>query len=796
VGWFRGRRDRRERELERELHDHLELEAEDRGDDPDAARRALGNTLLIREHTRTEWPWMRAVAWFEHLWHDVRHGVRVLTKAPGFTIVAVLSIACGTGANVAMFSVADALLLRPLPVPRPDELLAIGSQPEAGPWTAMSYPDYADLREQSRSFEGMLAFLERPAGVGISSEAPPLVRIVTLASANYLDVLGLQPAVGRWFRPDEDEVPGRDAVAVLSHGLWQERYEGDPAVVGRTVRINGVEFTVIGVAPAGFTGLSTRGIAESVYVPFAMTRSLGVIGFQDVLSNRARRWLGVRGRLRPGVGLDEARADLAVIGRNLARAYPDSNADAPIVAQTELETRLAYSSLDNGLLLLLAILSTAVLGVACANVAGLLASRAPLRAREISLRLAIGAGRGRVVRQLVTESLLLALAGGVSGLAVALATIDAFRQVRFPTDMVQVPTFQLDGRALAFSLAVAMGSAFLFGVGPALHTTRLDLAGAIRSTGDPGSRWWRPGSRGTLVAVQVALSLVLVTLAVFVVQTFGGVVATGPGFHTTRMAKITLDTQHRRYRLDETATFIERALEGARQLPGVTAVAATSTMPLFHVTTDLHLRHRAAPGRRLRPVPPAAARARHAAGSYDWRLGRRGGGVAGGRAHAGRGDARLRRTDHGDLLRGTRDRHPDRRRRGRRRHGNDGRAGDPGGPLLARRVLGEAAHPRDRHPDGHRCQCRPRAPDDPAAGHAPGLARAGGRCGAQPRRRAAAPRVPPHGRPVRAADLSRRRADAPGAHAAGLVRAGAKRGAGRSRPGSAHRLRPVRPARG
>jgi hypothetical protein len=325
VGWFRGRRDRRERELERELHDHLELEAEDRGDDPDAARRALGNTLLIREHTRTEWPWMRAVAWFEHLWHDVRHGVRVLTKAPGFTIVAVLSIACGTGANVAMFSVADALLLRPLPVPRPDELLAIGSQPEAGPWTAMSYPDYADLREQSRSFEGMLAFLERPAGVGISSEAPPLVRIVTLASANYLDVLGLQPAVGRWFRPDEDEVPGRDAVAVLSHGLWQERYEGDPAVVGRTVRINGVEFTVIGVAPAGFTGLSTRGIAESVYVPFAMTRSLGVIGFQDVLSNRARRWLGVRGRLRPGVGLDEARADLAVIGRNLARAYPDSN---------------------------------------------------------------------------------------------------------------------------------------------------------------------------------------------------------------------------------------------------------------------------------------------------------------------------------------------------------------------------------------------------------------------------------------------------------------------------------------
>ena len=581
MSWPGRRRTRRERDLERELRDHLALEAEDRGDDADAARRALGNTLLIRERTRDEWPWMRLMLWLEHLWQDVRHGIRVLVNAPGFMAVAVLSIACGTGANVAMFSVADALILRPLPVPQPDDLLVVSSRIERGDQTTpVSYPDYLDIRERSRSFEGVLAYLHRAAGVRVQPEASPLVRIVTLVSGNFFDVLRLQPAAGRWFRPDEDQVPGRDAVAVMSHDFWQERFGGDPSAVGRTLRINDVEFTIVGVAPEGFAGLDAQGMTESVYAPLAMTPSLGALGLREMLTDRDQRFLALRGRLRPGESLETARADLAVIGQDLSRAYPGANRDRHLQAQTEIEARFARAPLDTGLLLLLTILSTAVLGVACANVAGLLASRAPLRAREMSLRLAIGAGRARLVRQLVTESLLLALAGGVCGLGVGLAAITVLRQIRFPTEMLQVPTIQLDERALAFNLAVAMGSAFLFGLGPALQTSCVDLAGAIRSTGaDRSPRWY--SARSSLVAVQVALSLVIVTLAVFVSQVFGQVVASGPGFRTTQIAKVTLDTQHRQYTWTETTAFLERALEGVRQQPNVVSSALTSSMPLF-----------------------------------------------------------------------------------------------------------------------------------------------------------------------------------------------------------------------
>jgi len=530
---------------------------------------------------------MTLVLWLERCWQDLRYGVRVSAKAPGFTAIAILSIACGTGANVAMFSVADALLLRPLPVPRPDELMVVGSRVNQGRWTntSASYPDYVDIRNASHSFDGMLADRFRRLGVSVEPGAVPQVKLVDLVSANFFDVLRITPVVGRGFLPHEDRVPGRDAVAVLSYGMWQQQYAGDPAVVGRAIQIGGVDFTIVGVAPEHFTGLGTRGLPEVVYVPLAMAPALGDEAIQNLLTTRDLRILTVRARLKSTVDLAEARAELATIGQNLERAYPATNRNQAIVAQTELESRITTEYIDAGLVLLLTILSTAVLGVACANVAGLLASRAPLRAREISLRLAIGAGRARLVRQLITESVTLALAGGVCGLAVGYAGIMLLSQIEYPNDMIRLPVIQIDRRALLFSLAVAMGSAFVFGIGPALQTTRVDLAGAMKTSDSEASRRWRLTSRGNLVALQVALSLVLVTLAVFSLQVFRRVYTDGPGFRISHVAKISVDTAYRRYDNSQTTAFIERALAEARRLPAVTSATMISAMPLWGLET-------------------------------------------------------------------------------------------------------------------------------------------------------------------------------------------------------------------
>lgn len=519
----------------------------------------------------------------ERIGQDLRHGWRMFVKNPGFTAIAVTSIAFGTGGNVAIFSAADALLLRPLPVARPSELIAVGSKIKLGIGTrnAASYPDYADIRDRSQSFDGLLAFTSRTTGFSAQPGGVPRAIMTTMVSSNFFRVLGVEPETGRGFLPEEDRVPGRDAVTVLSYNLWQQDFAGDPSVLGRKVTIAGIDFTVVGIAPGRFTGVDARLFRDSVYVPLAMwSRVMNADGI-DPLTARGFRGLNVKGRLKPGVTLDGAQAELTVIGKDLERAYRDTNTDFAITAQTELEVRFARNPLDAGTLMILSALSLAVLCVACANVAGLLSSRAPIRAREIALRMAIGAGRARIVRQLITESLSIALAGGLGGIAVGYAGIILLRQIQLPTDVVAVPVMQLDRRVLVFSLALAMASAFVFGLGPAIQTTRVDLVNSLKGGEVGAGKRRRLAGRHALVALQVALSLVLLTMTVFALQIFRGEYTKGPGFRTTHLAKLTLDPSQARYAQRQSLQFFERVVDEARRVPGVRSAAVTSSMPLF-----------------------------------------------------------------------------------------------------------------------------------------------------------------------------------------------------------------------
>ena len=527
----------------------------------------------------TQPAWRR---WVSGIWRDVTHAVRVFARSPGFTSIAVISIAFGTGANVAMFSLADNLLLRPLPVPRPTEVLTVGSHVKRGmaTFTLASHPDYIDLRDRARSFSSLVASVFEIASIAKDRSGTPQVKLISFVNGEYFRMLGVEPDLGRGFHPSEDQVEGRNAVVVVSHAMWQQDFAGDPAVLGRTILISGIEFTIVGVAPESFTGMHSI-IRESAFVPLAMWPRVTVFPHMNPLTERAFRVLSVKGRLKPGVTVSEARAELATIASALERAYPDTNEKQSIVAQTELAMRFERSPLDSWMMVVLTTLSMAVLCVACANVAGLLASRAPLRAREIALRLAVGAGRGRLVRQLITESLGIAFMGAIAGLGVGHVGVLLLRQIQFPTEVLTIPLLQLDRRVFAYSVLMATASAFLFGLGPAIQTTRVNLVNALKTGDVEVTKRQRLFGRNALVAIQVTLCLGILTVAVWAYRVVGRAFSEGPGFQTTLMAKITLSPVQAHYDDEESVRFFERALEGAKQLPGVTGAAVTSAMPLF-----------------------------------------------------------------------------------------------------------------------------------------------------------------------------------------------------------------------
>jgi putative ABC transport system permease protein len=508
---------------------------------------------------------------------SLHYALRVLRKDPGFTAVAICSLALGIGATSAMFTFADAVLLRPLPVPEPDRVVAISvktaSSAPVGLSRTISYPDYADFRDRNRSFEGMVA--ASPATFGFSPGPGTLPRIKAgqYVSANYFRVLGVEPALGRDFRPDEDRVEGRDAVVILSHNFWAGQFGRSRSVLGSRIRLNGIDFSVIGVEPESFTGIDT---GPAVYIPLAMSPRLG----HGDLHSRDIGWLSVRGRLRPGVSVEQARADIGGIAFGLDKLDPLTDRVRRIEVQTELQLRVEQSPPTAAMMIMLALLALAVLLVACANVAGLLLSRARARSREIALRLAIGASRGALVRQLLLESLLVAIAGGLGGVLVADQGARFFASMPFPSELGFSIGATVDHRALLFTLLVSMMSTVFFGLGPALRITRPNLVSALKA-GDADSGKRRLWGRNTIVASQVALSLVLLVISAVLVEGFRYELAQGAGFRPDRLFLSSFDTQLARYSENQTQQFYERLLERTRSAPGVRSAALTSSLPLW-----------------------------------------------------------------------------------------------------------------------------------------------------------------------------------------------------------------------
>ena len=523
----------------------------------------------------------------ERLWQDVQYGARVLAGSPGFTTIAVLSLAIGIGANCAIFSFADALLLRPLPVARPGEVLTVGSATNFEALGASSlvasYRDYIDIRDRNKSFDGLAAYRDVTAGFAADPKATPKLKLGLLVSGNLFTLMGVQPTIGRTFRPEEDQVPDRDAVVVLGRAMWEQEFRSDPGVLGRRVRINGAEFTVIGVTPPEFNGLNQY-VRSDFFVPLMMSQRLVSDPKGSSLENRDARNLKLKGRLRAGVSQAAAQAELTTIAADLERAYPETNKNRRLFVRTELQARIDQSPPDAMLIAMLSTLALAVLFVACANVAGLLTSRAPARAREMALRLAIGAGRGHLIRQLVTESLLIAILGGVLGLGVGYAGMMLFRQIELPTDLPILLTFQLDRRALLFSLAVSFASAVLFGLVPAIQATRTDLTAVMKASDSvaPGRR--RRWGRSVLVGGQVAVSVVLLVVALFMYRGFGKEVANGPGYRTDHLLMMSFDTGLLRYTEAQSKLFFDQVAERARAVPGVKTVTMTTSVPMANDT--------------------------------------------------------------------------------------------------------------------------------------------------------------------------------------------------------------------
>jgi predicted permease len=505
------------------------------------------------------------------LWQDLRYGARMLRKNPGFTLIAVLTLALGIGANTAIFSFVNMALLRPLPVERPEQLVSLNDVALNLP--AISYPNYRDFRDRNNSFSGMLAYRYTVLGLSVNGVNEGVWGY--LATGNYFELLGVKPVLGRFFTPDDDKSPGAHPVAVIAYDCWQKRFAGDPQVVGKTVIVNGGAFTIIGVAPQGFYG------TEIIYRPdiwFPAMMQAQIDAGWSALETRKDAAFFAQGRLKPGVTMSQAEAELKNIAAQLAREFPNENEGMAIALSPAglIGSRMRGPVIGfSGVLMVVVGL---VLLLACANLANLLLARVTERRKEIAVRLAIGAGRWRLVRQLLTESALLSTLGGALGLLLAYWLVDAMMAFKPPTDF-PLPELHIDGRVLLFTAVVSALTSVIFGLLPALQSTKPDLVPALKdeaSLGRNGRSWLRNG----LVVLQVSLSLLLLICAGLTLRGLQRAQLLDHGLTPQNALEMSFDLSMHGYDVTRAHEFRRRLLDRVRALPGVRYAGLSKFVPM------------------------------------------------------------------------------------------------------------------------------------------------------------------------------------------------------------------------
>jgi predicted permease len=580
-------------ELEEEMRFHLEMQAEENRaaglpeeEAAPAARRQFGNTARASERSREVWGWPVLESWIQ----EVRYAMRGLRKSPGFLAVATLSLALGIGVNVAVFSFLNGLFLRPLAgVPESDRLVSIYPRSRnSGAFSSSSYPEFEYYRDHNHTLSGVLAYLRFPMTLRAGRQAERIHG--ELVSANYFTVLGLKPAAGRTFTAEEANAPGAGAVMVLSHGYWERRFGADPGVVGRMVRVGNGSFTIIGVAARGYEGVVLDWYGPpALWIPVTMYKeAVPPLAEVDALRSWGMQSYPVVARLRPGVSLRTAAADLAVLSTRVARLRREAMgrdlaeyADTIPVLLPSSQTRFWPGFRENvlGLLALLGVVAGLVLLLAYINVTNLVIARAARRQREVAIRLSLGAGRLRLVRQWLTENLVLAGVGGAAALLVAGWTarfLGGFHQVFRAPIRVETP---LDGRVLAFALLLVAVSAAVLALFPARASSRLDLNAMLKTeTGTPGAGRLRV--QHILIAGQVALSVVLLVGAGLFLQTLGNAYAADPSVRPEEVLLTDLDVASAGYDERRGGALYAQLLDRIRTLPGVRGAALVFVVPL------------------------------------------------------------------------------------------------------------------------------------------------------------------------------------------------------------------------
>lgn len=512
---------------------------------------------------------------------DMRYGLRLLVKSPIFTVAAILSLAIGIGGNTAIFSLVNEIFLRPLPVAVKDQgsLVRLFTRNSKDPrLEEFSYPDYIDYRDQNPVFSDILAYTpveQFSLQWGDKAEYIYGSRV----SGNFFSLLGIQPALGRNLTPEDDRIQSAQPVAVVSYRLWDRYFNHDPSIIGREIRLNRIPFTIVGVAPERFTGVLPL-LAFDVYVPLATWAQL--TAETNLLTDRRPLWLELIARLKPGTGLDRARAAMQMRAQRLQRSYPEPNGSRDVfVAPITQKHPKMQTAETTGIGILLVFLTTLVLLIACSNIANLLLARAIDRRKEIALRAALGAGRGRILRQLLTEAILLGLLGGAAGLLLAGWLTEILAAAQLPLDLPIAMGWSLDKTVMGFTAVLSIFTGLLFGSLPAIHAMRFDLSSAMKDKDAQSFRLFhRFGARNLLVVGQISASLVMLVMAGLMLQSLKRESKTDFGFNPDSLVMLPLNLSLNGYSEAQARKFNSALLEQLQALPGVHSASFARVAPL------------------------------------------------------------------------------------------------------------------------------------------------------------------------------------------------------------------------